>query len=428
MTIPLASLSRTDLEAELDRAHAAYQDFASRGLALDITRGKPGTDQLDLSADLLTAVTGDSYTSPAGTDTRNYGGLDGLPELREMFGELLKVPAGNLLAQGNSSLVLMGQALTFALLHGTTNEGSTPWVTGPRRILCPVPGYDRHFTLAESLGFELVSVPMDAEGPVLSEVARLAGSDPSVKGMWVVPMYSNPTGVTISEARARELLALETAAPDFRLLWDNAYGLHHLREPQAELLDVLALAAEVGHPERVWTFASTSKITHAGAGVGFFGANDMEVDWFRAHLGPTAIGPDKVNQLRHLRFFGDAAGVRAHMERHAALIGPKFDAVEEILGTQLSGTGVAEWTSPKGGYFITLAVLPGIASRVVKLAAEAGVKLTPAGATHPYGVDPDDAIIRIAPTMPGLADVRTATEGLAACVRLAACEKLLAEG
>ncbi|MYM20831.1 aminotransferase [Brevibacterium sp. 5221] len=409
-----------DPQAALRAAHDAYEEFAQRGLDLDITRGKPAPEQLDLSAELLTAVTGDDVHSPSGVDARNYGGAEGLRELRELFAPLLGVPADQLLAQGNSSLTLMRDALTFALLFGTP-AGGAPWVEGRRAMLCPVPGYDRHFGLAEALGFELISIPMDDEGPDL-EAVRQAVADPAVKAMWTVPLYSNPTGVSMSERRARDLLALETAAPDFTILWDNAYGLHHLREPHAQPLDALGLAAEAGRPDRVWEFASTSKITFAGSGVAFFASSPANVDWFLEHTAAGSIGPDKLNQLRHLRFFGDPEAVRAHMERQAALIEPKFAAVERALADGLSEGSAASWTRPHGGYFITLRVAPGTADRVVKLASEAGVKLTPAGATHPYGLDPEDAYIRIAPTMPSLDDVRAAAEGLVACVRLAELE------
>ncbi len=414
----------SDLQSKLDEASAAYEEFASRGLALDITRGKPAPEQLDLAADLLTAVSGDDYLTPGGVDTRNYGGLDGLIELREIFAPLLKVPAEQLLAGGNASLTFMSQALTFALLHGTAVD-DRPWVQGPHKLLCPVPGYDRHFTLAESLGFELLTIPMDEEGPIVAEAQRLA-EDPAVKGMWLVPMYSNPTGITITGARARELAAMPTAAPDFALLWDNAYGVHHLRENHPDNLDILTLCAEEGHPERAWIFASTSKITHAGAGVSFFAGGPATVDWMRANLGNVAIGPDKINQLRHVRFFSDTAGVEAHMRKHAEIIAPKFDAVLKALEDGLGADELAQWTSPDGGYFITLTTMEGIADRVVKLAGEAGVKLTPAGATHPYGLDPHNNVIRIAPTMPTLDEVELAAQGLVACVRLASYEKLLA--
>lgn len=414
----------SELQAELESASGAYEQFASRGLKLDITRGRPASAQLDLSADLLNAVTGDDVMTPGGVDTRNYGGLDGIVELRELFSPLLKVPSDQLLAGGNASLTLMAQALTFALLHGTVAD-SSPWGQGPRKLICPVPGYDRHFTLAESLGFELLSIPMDSEGPIVAEAQRLA-EDESVKGMWLVPMYSNPTGITITEKRARELAAMPAAAPDFTLLWDNAYGLHHLREEHPEVLDILSICAEAGHPERPWIFASTSKITHAGAGVSFFGAGPETSNWIRANLGKISIGPDKVNQLRHLRFFKDPAGVEEHMREHARIIAPKFDAVLHTLERELGGKDLAQWTEPDGGYFITLTTLEGTADRIVKLAAEAGVKLTPAGATHPYGVDPHNNVIRIAPTMPTVEDVELAAQGLVACVKLASYEKLLA--
>ncbi|WP_193070556.1 aminotransferase class I/II-fold pyridoxal phosphate-dependent enzyme [Brevibacterium sp. FME37] len=414
----------SELQAELESASRAYEQFASRGLKLDITRGKPASAQLDLSADLLNAVTGDDVMTPGGVDTRNYGGLDGIIELRELFSPLLKVPSDQLLAGGNASLTLMAQALTSALLHGTVGD-SRPWGQSPHKLICPVPGYDRHFTLAESLGFELLSIPMDAEGPVVAEAQRLA-EDETVKGMWLVPMYSNPTGITITEKRARELAAMPAAAPDFTLLWDNAYGLHHLREQHPEVLDILSICAEAGHPERPWIFASTSKITHAGAGVSFFGAGPETSDWIRANLGKISIGPDKVNQLRHLRFFSDPAGVEEHMRQHAKIIAPKFDAVLDTLERELGGKDLAQWTQPDGGYFITLTTLEGTADRIVKLAAEAGVKLTPAGATHPYGLDPHNNVIRIAPTMPTAEDVELAAQGLVACVKLASYEKLLA--
>lgn len=413
-----------ELQAELDSAAEAYAEFASRGLKLDITRGKPASTQLDLSADLLTAVTGDDAMTPGGVDTRNYGGLDGISELRDLFSPLLKVPSDQLLAGGNASLTLMAQTLTFALLHGTV-EDARPWGQSTHKLICPVPGYDRHFTLAESLGFELLSIPMDSEGPIVAEAQRLA-EDETVKGMWLVPMYSNPTGITITERRARELAAMPAAAPDFTLLWDNAYGLHHLREEHPEVLDILSICAESGHPERPWIFASTSKITHAGAGVSFVGAGPQTSDWIRANLAKISIGPDKVNQLRHLRFFSTPEGVEEHMRQHAKIIAPKFDAVLQTLERELGGKDLAAWTQPDGGYFITLTTLEDTADRIVKLAGEAGVKLTPAGATHPYGLDPHNNVIRIAPTMPTVEDVQLAAQGLVACVKLATYEKLLA--
>lgn len=405
------------MDVSLEQAQADYRAFAARGLNLDITRGKPAPEQLDLSADLLTNVTGDDFTSPSGIDTRNYGGLDGLKELREIFGELYKVPTEQILAQGSSSLTLEYMTLDFAKRYGTPAGG--PWTNG--KILCPVPGYDRHFQLAEALGYELITIRTDDEGPVMDDVRRYV-VDPDVRAMWLVPMYSNPTGSSISEARARELAEVKTAAEDFTLLWDNAYGLHHLSDDnQAPMVDILSLCAEAGNPDRPWIYASTSKMTFAGAGVAFFASSPAVIEWYRTHMGAAMIGPDKINQLRHLRFFRDADGVREHMRRHADIIRPKFEAVLTALENGLT-SDIASWTQPNGGYFITLRVPNGTASKVVKYAAEAGVALTPAGSTHPHGLDPNDAYIRIAPTMPSLEDVTAAAEGLVACVRLAAAE------
>lgn len=405
------------MDVSLEQAQADYRAFAARGLNLDITRGKPAPEQLDLSADLLTNVTGDDFTSPSGIDTRNYGGLDGLKELREIFGELYKVPTEQILAQGSSSLTLEYMTLDFAKRYGTPAGG--PWTNG--KILCPVPGYDRHFQLAEALGYELITIRTDDEGPVMDDVRRYV-VDPDVRAMWLVPMYSNPTGTSISEARARELAEVKAAAEDFTLLWDNAYGLHHLSDDnQAPMVDILSLCAEAGNPDRPWIYASTSKMTFAGAGVAFFAGSPAVIEWYRAHMGVAMIGPDKINQLRHLRFFRDADGVREHMRRHADIIRPKFEAVLTALENGLT-SDIASWTQPNGGYFITLRVPNGTASKVVKYAAEAGVALTPAGSTHPHGLDPNDAYIRIAPTMPSLEDVTAAAEGLVACVRLAAAE------
>lgn len=405
------------MDVSLEQAQADYRAFAARGLNLDITRGKPAPEQLDLSADLLTNVTGDDFTSPSGIDTRNYGGLDGLKELREIFGELYKVPTEQILAQGSSSLTLEYMTLDFAKRYGT--PAGAPWTNA--KILCPVPGYDRHFQLAEALGYELITIRTDDEGPVMDDVRRYV-ADPDVRAMWLVPMYSNPTGTSISEARARELAEINAAADDFTLLWDNAYGLHHLSDDnQAPMVDILSLCAEAGHPDRPWIYASTSKMTFAGAGVAFFASSPAVIEWYRAHMGAAMIGPDKINQLRHLRFFRDADGVREHMRRHAEIIRPKFEAVLTALENGLT-SDIASWTQPNGGYFITLRVPNGTASKVVKYAAEAGVALTPAGSTHPHGLDPNDAYIRIAPSMPSLEDVAAAAEGLVACVRLAAAE------
>ncbi|GAB7034734.1 aminotransferase class I/II-fold pyridoxal phosphate-dependent enzyme [Streptomyces sp. NPDC021749] len=406
----------------VEQARQDYQELAGRGLSLDLTRGKPAPEQLDLAMDLL-SLPGGRHTSADGTDVRNYGGLQGLPELREIFAGLLQVPAGQLLAAGNSSLELMHDCLVHALL-GVLPGAASRWADQERiAFLCPVPGYDRHFALCERFGIEMIPVPMTDEGPDMAAVERLVAEDPAVKGIWCVPKYSNPTGVSYSDATVARLAAMPTAAPDFRIFWDNAYAVHHLTDEPVEIADLLAACAEAGNPDRAFVFGSTSKITAAGAGVAFFGSSPANVAWLLGHNAKRSIGPDKVNQLRHAIFLRDADGVRAHMERQRALLQPKFEAVGRILQKELGGTGLATWTTPKGGYFVTLEVPDGCAKEVVRRAAEAGIKLTPAGATHPYGDDPRDAVIRIAPSYPGLAELEQAIEGLAVCVRLVGHER-----
>lgn len=425
MSPAFENLSPDELAAEHARLQQAYADLQATGLTLDLTRGKPAPAQLDLSNALLSLPGDGDFRDGTGTDVRNYGGLQGLPELRAIFGELLSIDPANLWAAGNASLEIMHDLVAFALLLGT-NDSECPWRDEPAvKFLCPVPGYDRHFAIAEAYGIEMIPVTLHADGPDLDEV-RAAVADPAVKGMWCVPTYANPTGAVYSEEVTRALLALETAAPDFRIVWDNAYAVHPLAEQCAPALPILELAAEEGHPNRIWTVASTSKITFAGAGVAFLGSSAENLAWYGSHYGKRSIGPDKVNQLRHLRFFGDAAGVRAHMEKHRQILAPKFDAVLEILDARLGGTGAATWTRPEGGYFISLDVVPGTARRVVELAKAAGIALTAAGATFPGGVDPRDENIRLAPSFPSADDVRTSMDGVATCVLLAALEARLA--
>lgn len=420
----LADLSAAELADALATQRTAYDRIREQGLTLDLTRGKPSSEQLDLSEELMRLPQG--HTAADGTDVRNYGGLAGLPELREIFAELLGVEPGQIIAGGNSSLTMMADTLKNLLLHGGV-DSERPWLAEEKiTFVCPVPGYDRHFALLESLGIEMVTVPMNADGPDVEAVRRLVADDPAVKGMWLVPTYGNPTGITCSQEVAAELTAMPTAAPDFKILWDNAYALHHLTEEETKSADVLSLASAAGHPHRPVVFASTSKITFAGAGVAFLAGSPETVKWFTGHLGKTSIGPDKVNQLRHAQFFGDADGVRAHMAKHREIIKPKFDAVERILSDDLGDSGVARWTTPEGGYFVSLDVLPGTAGRVVELAKDAGVALTPAGASFPYGDDPDDTNIRLAPTLPPLAEVESAMAVVTTCVLLAAAEKLSA--
>ncbi|MEU8491574.1 aminotransferase class I/II-fold pyridoxal phosphate-dependent enzyme [Pseudonocardia alni] len=398
---------------------AAYEELKAAGLKLDLTRGKPSAQQLDLSHELLGLPGAGQFRAADGTDTRNYGGGQGLPELREIFAPSLQVPVGQLVASNNSSLELMHDTLVHALL--TALPGApTRWVDAGRvAFIAPVPGYDRHYGVCERLGIDLVTVPMTADGPDMDEVERLVAEDPSIKGIWCVPKYSNPDGAVYSDEVVRRLASMPTAAPDFRIMWDNAYAVHHLTTEEVEIADVLTLAAEAGNADRPFVFGSTSKITLAGAGVAFFGASQANVDWWLKLASKKTIGPDKVNHLRHALFLKDAAGLRAHMAAHRELIAPKFAAVDRLLTEAFSDVEGVSWTKPRGGYFVSLTVPDGLASEVVRLAKEAGVVLTPAGATHPYGKDPQDATIRLAPTLPPLDEVEKAMAGVVTCVQLA---------
>ena len=417
-------MSADQLTATRSELRDQYQRLAEAGLNLDLTRGKPSPEQLDLSADLLSLPGADVYRDGKGTDCRNYGGLTGLPELRAIFGELLGIPTDNLLAGGNASLEYMHDLVIFGLLHGTP-DSTAPWGQGPIKFLCPSPGYDRHFAITQSYGIEMITVPMNPDGPDVAVCAELVAADPQIKGMWCVPTYSNPTGATYSAEVSKALMSMPAAAPDFRIFWDNAYAVHTLHETPPEPVDVLGLAAAAGNPNRPYVFASTSKITFAGAGVAFFGSSADNLAWYQRHASIKTIGPDKLNQLRHLRYFGDADGVRRQMARHRDLLLPKFALVLQILEDRLGAAKVASWTEPEGGYFISLDVVDGTATKVIDLAKKAGISLTAAGSTFPYKRDPDDRNIRLAPTFPGLEELRLAMDGVATCVLLAAAEKLL---
>lgn len=418
------SLDHAELAALHARHQREYADLQAKKLALDLTRGKPSGQQLDLSNALL-SLPGEDFRDAEGTDTRNYGGLHGLPELRAIFGELLGIPVPNLIAGNNSSLELMHDVVVFSMLHGGV-DSPRPWKDEPRiKFLCPVPGYDRHFNITETMGIEMISIPMREDGPDVDLIEELVAADPAIKGMWTVPVFANPTGVTYSWETVRRLVQMRTAASDFRLFWDNAYALHTLTLDFVRQVDVLGLAAAAGNPNRPYVFASTSKITFAGAGVSFFGGSLGNIAWYLQYAAKKSIGPDKVNQLRHLRFFGDADGVRLQMLRHQQILAPKFSLALEILDKRLGDSKIASWTEPKGGYFISLDVLPGTARRTVALARDAGIAVTEAGASFPYRKDPDDKNIRIAPTFPSTPDLSNAIDGLATCALLAATESLL---
>ncbi len=415
-------MTSTIASSDLARTRADYEAFKARGLKLDMTRGKPSPEQLSLSNDLLTPSGNRDTTTAAGEDARNYGGLQGLPEVRGLFAEVLGIAPEAIVLGNNSSLALMHDCIVWALLKGVPGS-ARPWGAEPLpAFVCPVPGYDRHFGLCEEFGFRMLPVAMTGQGPDMDAVEALV-QDPAVKGMWCVPRYSNPSGETYSDETVRRLAAMRAGAPDFRLFWDDAYAVHHLTERRTGLAPVLERAAAAGHADRVFMFASTSKITWAGAGLALFAGSPANVAWYLARAVRRTIGPDKLNQLRHLAFLRDADGVGRHMDRHRALLAPKFDAVLSALERRLSGTGLARWSRPEGGYFISVDVVPGTASRIVELAKAAGLALTPAGATWPLGRDPDDANLRLAPSFPSLGEVAAAAEGIAICIAIAGLEK-----
>ena len=419
-------MSLKDLDAaqfnELaERTRAQYEELKARNLNLNLTRGKPSAEQLGFSDALLSLPGADDYTDKTGADVRNYGNLDGIADIRELWAEALGVAPENVVAGDASSLSIMFDLVSFAYIWGT-NDSPRPWKDEEAvKWICPVPGYDRHFTIVEHFGFEMIQVPMTPTGPDMDLVEELV-KDPQVKGMWSVPIFGNPTGITYSAETIERLCAMETAAPDFRLIWDNAYAIHTLTDEFPDNPNVLEISAKHGNPNRFWYMSSTSKITHAGSGVAFFASSKENLDWYNTHAGVRGIGPNKVNQLAHARFFGDVDGLRAHMLKHAGSLAPKFAAVVEILEQRLGEYNVAEWTNPTGGYFISLDVKDGSAKRAWELAKDAGITLTKAGMSFPGGIDEHDENIRLAPSLPPLDEVRTAMDGVATCVLLACIE------
>ena len=420
------AMSREELSALRAALRKEYEEYQAKGLKLDMSRGKPGAKQLDLSEGMLSVVSTSEQTKISGVDARNYGGLDGLPEMKALFAEMLGVAPSEVIVGGNSSLNMMYDTVMRAMLFGIL--GATPWSKLPCvKFLCPSPGYDRHFAICEAFGIEMIPVAMRDDGPDMDEVERLVSADAAIKGIWCVPKYSNPGGVTYSDAVVRRFAALRPAAEDFRIFWDNAYVVHDLYDTSDALLNILDECRKAGRENLCYIFASTSKVTFPGAGVAAMAASEENLASIRKMLGFQTIGPDKLNQLRHIRFFKDLNGVRAHMRRHAEIIRPKFEIVLNTLQNELSGLDIADWHKPNGGYFISLNVLPGCAKAVHALLKEAGVVMTGAGATYPYGKDPEDRNLRIAPTFPTEQELQTAADMLCLCVKLAACEKLLSK-
>lgn len=401
-----------------------YKRFKAEKLKLDMSRGKPCPEQLDLSKGLIACLGEDDFLANDGTDCRNYGGVDGIKEAKELLAPILDVDPSEVIVSGNSSLALMYDLIVRALVIGVPG-GSLPWGKQPKiKFLCLSPGYDRHFAICNQLGIEMVTIELEETGPNMNQVERLVAEDESIKGIWCVPKYSNPTGITFSDEVVDRFAKMKTKAPDFRIFWDNAYAVHDLSEQPDHLKNILNACKKAGNPERVFVFSSTSKISFAGAGLSLMAASEINIDWIKKQTIIQTIGPDKLNQLRHVRFFKDFAGIEKQMKKHQAILKPKFDQVFETLETELGGKLIASWSKPNGGYFISLNTLDGCAKKVVNMAAEAGVVLTGAGATYPYGNDPLDRNIRIAPSFPSLAELKKAMEILAVCIQLASIEKI----
>ncbi len=423
----LGSLSAYELEKLRWKLARRYQDFQARNLKLDMTRGKPCPEQLDLSLEMLECIKAEHYSTLVGEDYRNYGGLDGIVEAKKLFSQYLDVRPDEIIIGGNSSLNMMHDIIMSAVVQGVV-DSEIPWGKLPNvKFLCPSPGYDRHFSICEYLQIEMIPVEKKEDGPDMDIVEKIVAEDETIKGIWCVPKYSNPTGTTYSDEVVERLANMKTKAKDFRIFWDNSYAVHHLTDAPAQLKNILSACEQAENSERVFIFGSTSKITFAGAGVAMLAGSKKNMEFRKKQISFQTIGPDKLNQLRHVRFFKDLEGIKKHMKKHAAILKPKFDAVQAILEKELGDKHIAKWSQPDGGYFISLDTLDDCAKSVVEMAAEGGVKLTPAGATFPYRRDPRNRNIRIAPSFPPVGDVVLAMELLAICIQLVSIDKLISE-
>ncbi len=425
---PYVEMTKEELQQLKKELSAQYKEFQGKDLRLDMSRGKPSTEQLDISMGMMDVLSsGDDLTCDDGTDCRNYGVLDGIKEAKELLADMMEVAPDYILIYGNSSLNVMYDTVSRSMTHGVM--GSTPWCKLDKvKFLCPVPGYDRHFAITEYFGIEMINVPMTCDGPDMDMVEELVANDESIKGIWCVPKYSNPQGISYSDETVRRFARLEPAASDFRIYWDNAYSIHHLYEhDQDHLIEILAECKRAGNPDLAYKFASTSKVSFPGSGIAAIAASQNNLVDIRKQLKIQTIGHDKVNQLRHVRFFGDIHGMMEHMKKHADIIRPKFEAVINGLEKEIGGLSIGEWTNPKGGYFISFNSLNGCAKAIVTKCKKAGLIMTGAGATYPYGKDPYDRNIRIAPSYPMLNDLVLAMELFTLCVKIVSIDKILAE-
>ena len=420
------AMSKEELSALKEELQKMYEDAKGKGLKLNMARGLPSAEQLDMEADFFNTLNPTvQFKSEAGIDCRNYGELIGITEARKLMGDMMEVSPDNIIVFGNSSLNIMYDTVCRSMILGVC--GSTPWCKLDKvKFLCPVPGYDRHFAITEQFGIEMINIPMKADGPDMDMVEQYVNNDPAVKGIWCVPKYSNPQGITYSEEVCNRMAALKPAAEDFRIFWDNAYTIHHLYDDkQDNLPEILELCAKYGNPDMVYKFCSTSKVTFPGSGVAALASSQKNIDYIKSIITIQTIGHDKLNQLRHVRYFGNFDGMLAHMKKHAAILRPKFELVLSELDKELEGLEIGEWTKPIGGYFVSFDALEGCAKKIVAMCKDAGVTLTNAGATYPYKKDPKDSNIRIAPTFPPIEELAKALEIFILCVKLASVEKLL---